>query len=526
VAASLKRLGLLGMTSIMVIHQPRYSLFTLIDDVLLLGRGGSTVYLGPAAEVKAYFESLGFSMPEFENPADWFMDIISGTVENKSSPNFSQEALFDSWTRHSSQPSSGLPRSGTAGRSLTCEDAAAVLRDALDQEWDKINSSQNGVMEEEELQELLATCSAVIPDVDVVRDLMYRMAGEGAESVTKKQFLAYLCSLGEEIAHDSSSPREGGSPHRDASGDPLSRSSSSSSDCTDEEVGGVEEEANDFMWRRTPGCFKQLRTMMVRRIVQWWRMQRQRLLFLGALIFGASFFGVLDRYWAKQLLWDATPLLYLHTAMALLLSIFSLRIFGHDQPVFWRERARGANMIAHFSSRVLINCIDLVILAFAFTAVYYIIRQPAVPYWCWMTPFLFTAVGASGWGYLVSNIVSPANGPFVVTLVMFCTCALLGQFTNLAIFLHGGLLEVFIGLVSLTRWTVAMNFVYGLAELRPDPTEVKAMYELALQKSVYEKRDFGIGRWATAACAVFVQTLLLYVASFVFMRFRNRHKLV
>lgn len=54
--------------------------------------------------------------------------------------------------------------------------------------------------------------------------------GEGAESVTKKQFLAYLCSLGEEIAHDSSSPREGGSPHRDASGDPLSRSSSSSSD--------------------------------------------------------------------------------------------------------------------------------------------------------------------------------------------------------------------------------------------------------------------------------------------------------
>ncbi|CAK0888590.1 unnamed protein product, partial [Prorocentrum cordatum] len=36
----------LGMTIIMVIHQPRYSLFKLFDQVLLLGIGGRTVYLG------------------------------------------------------------------------------------------------------------------------------------------------------------------------------------------------------------------------------------------------------------------------------------------------------------------------------------------------------------------------------------------------------------------------------------------------------------------------------------------------
>lgn len=30
-----------------VIHQPRYSLFTHIDDVLLLGKGGRTAYIGP-----------------------------------------------------------------------------------------------------------------------------------------------------------------------------------------------------------------------------------------------------------------------------------------------------------------------------------------------------------------------------------------------------------------------------------------------------------------------------------------------
>lgn len=53
VALSLKKMCQLGMTSIMVIHQPRYSLFTLFDDVLLLGKGGQTVYLGPSLRAKA-----------------------------------------------------------------------------------------------------------------------------------------------------------------------------------------------------------------------------------------------------------------------------------------------------------------------------------------------------------------------------------------------------------------------------------------------------------------------------------------
>merc|ERR1712157_594121 len=69
VCVSLKKMCELGMSSIMVIHQPRFSLFTLFDDVLLLGKGGQTVYLGPSLGVKPYFESLGFEMPPDENPA-------------------------------------------------------------------------------------------------------------------------------------------------------------------------------------------------------------------------------------------------------------------------------------------------------------------------------------------------------------------------------------------------------------------------------------------------------------------------
>eukprot|EP00913_Durusdinium_trenchii_P000250 g227.t1 len=74
---SLKKLTQLGLTSVMVVHQPRWALFSLFDDVLLLGKGGRTVYSGPSQSAKKYFQQLGFEAPESENPADWIMDIIA-----------------------------------------------------------------------------------------------------------------------------------------------------------------------------------------------------------------------------------------------------------------------------------------------------------------------------------------------------------------------------------------------------------------------------------------------------------------
>ena len=51
---------------VMVVHQPRYSLFTLFDNVLLLGMGGRTVYLSESTGALPYFRELGFKMPEHE----------------------------------------------------------------------------------------------------------------------------------------------------------------------------------------------------------------------------------------------------------------------------------------------------------------------------------------------------------------------------------------------------------------------------------------------------------------------------
>jgi hypothetical protein len=52
--------------------------------VLLLGEGGATVFLGPTSAALPYFTTqLGFQIPPFENPADFFLDVISAKVALK-----------------------------------------------------------------------------------------------------------------------------------------------------------------------------------------------------------------------------------------------------------------------------------------------------------------------------------------------------------------------------------------------------------------------------------------------------------
>jgi len=194
VALSLKTLCGLGMTSIMVIHQPRYSLFTLFDDVLLLGKGGRTVYLGDSRGAKRYFEHLGFAMAGNENPADWFMDVISGEVKNAGIAKFEPAKLFDMWDDNESFPAVDHDESGPRlRRTLTFIEATqmdrAVLTASLQEEFARIDPNLNFVINEDDLSLLLTRLAGAEPGETVVRELMDRMAGPDAETVSKSQFL-------------------------------------------------------------------------------------------------------------------------------------------------------------------------------------------------------------------------------------------------------------------------------------------------------------------------------------------------
>ncbi|XP_005153946.2 broad substrate specificity ATP-binding cassette transporter ABCG2-like isoform X1 [Melopsittacus undulatus] len=73
----LKNLSRRGRTIIFSIHQPRYSIFKLFDSLTLLALG-KVLYHGPAKQALEYFSSIGYECEPFNNPADFFLDIING----------------------------------------------------------------------------------------------------------------------------------------------------------------------------------------------------------------------------------------------------------------------------------------------------------------------------------------------------------------------------------------------------------------------------------------------------------------
>ena len=69
----------------------------MFDRVLFLGQGGRTVYSGSVDEAEAYFSKIGYPLPPYVNPADFYMDVISGSVKNERNAYMN---LTDEWEKH------------------------------------------------------------------------------------------------------------------------------------------------------------------------------------------------------------------------------------------------------------------------------------------------------------------------------------------------------------------------------------------------------------------------------------------
>eukprot|EP00928_Gymnodinium_smaydae_P037255 TRINITY_DN25895_c0_g1_i1.p1 TRINITY_DN25895_c0_g1~~TRINITY_DN25895_c0_g1_i1.p1 ORF type:complete len:816 (+),score=109.44 TRINITY_DN25895_c0_g1_i1:83-2449(+) len=518
VCLSLKKMCQLGMTSIMVVHQPRYALFTLFDDVLLLGKGGQTVYLGPSVGAKAYFTERGFVPYSDENPADWFIDIIAGEVENSLVKNFKPEMLFNMWERHAVHDDT-CPM----GRRTSDHDDSAILTQKLEDEWDMIDRRHEGAIEEKELKELLHRCSGVMPEDVVVQEIFTRMAGLDAIRVTKLEFVEYLSSLRGAVASDKALIASD-------SFSALAMSPSGPSTSAlfrNLEAGSVHSAAcKHGLQRVIPGFGLQLRILLRRRIVQWWRMNRQRKLFVLALAAGGVILAVLDSYIQEIPNWDAVTFVNAHTAMSLLLAIYSHQVFAYDRPVFWRESSSGVSVPAFFLSRTWINAFDLFLLTFMFTAAHYVVKQPMVPFVSFLYPFLLVSFVASGWGYLLSTMFPPRHGPFLAVLIIYIFCGLMGHHMNLKQFLNGGALETITSMTSITRWSVGMSFTFMVDCLKPAPTEGVEQAMLGLENFVYQRQDFGLSVWSMGTLSLIAMGIALRCFALLGLMFRNRDKQV
>ncbi|KAJ1649884.1 hypothetical protein IWQ61_009161 [Dispira simplex] len=61
---------------LMTIHQPSSTILNLFDKIILLSRG-QTVYYGGTQQALGYFASLGYHCGEHENPADFYLDLMT-----------------------------------------------------------------------------------------------------------------------------------------------------------------------------------------------------------------------------------------------------------------------------------------------------------------------------------------------------------------------------------------------------------------------------------------------------------------
>ncbi|BBM99977.1 ATP-binding cassette, subfamily G (WHITE), member 2, PDR [Marchantia polymorpha subsp. ruderalis] len=93
-----------GRTVVCTIHQPSIDIFEAFDELLLLKRGGRTIYAGPLGRrshrLKEYFEAVPGApkLKDGYNPATWMLEVSSVGVETKLGVDFADiyesSALF------------------------------------------------------------------------------------------------------------------------------------------------------------------------------------------------------------------------------------------------------------------------------------------------------------------------------------------------------------------------------------------------------------------------------------------------
>ncbi|RBR24283.1 uncharacterized protein FIESC28_02773 [Fusarium coffeatum] len=78
----LRKLSAAGQAILVTIHQPSAQLFRQFDTLLLLAKGGKTVYFGDigdnASTIKSYFGRHGAPCSPEANPAEHMIDVVSG----------------------------------------------------------------------------------------------------------------------------------------------------------------------------------------------------------------------------------------------------------------------------------------------------------------------------------------------------------------------------------------------------------------------------------------------------------------
>ncbi|KAG2499694.1 hypothetical protein HYH03_002629 [Edaphochlamys debaryana] len=157
---SLVDMANMGMNIIMVIHGPRFSSYLVFDQVLLLGPGGRTVYLGSPSASMLYFTTfLHFKFPDKENPSDMLMDIIAGKLRSEDkSMKSGDEQVADLVARWTEGGSAWVDMLEALNPTMVTKmsDVDAEIIEVLDEEFDALDPEGRGFIHSGQLVTLFS----------------------------------------------------------------------------------------------------------------------------------------------------------------------------------------------------------------------------------------------------------------------------------------------------------------------------------------------------------------------------------
>ena len=401
IVRSLQKLTEIGMTVVMVVHQPRYSLFTLFHEVLLLGLGGQTVYLGPSTGALPYIRSLGFKMPEHENPADWFMDVISGKVRNEETPSFKQTDLADRW-KEQAKPA---PERSAGHRRPTTPDERFKFHNALDSKLESLGLGFIEAIHSEHFSQILES-AGVVPSEPALDELKKRIGFED-EAITRRGLVRFLLGLRKSFSYDALSNLPDWEKEMEASECSMASAASSRATVDKKMVG------------KRAHFWPQYRVLVHQNAIRWVRLWKHKILSTLLVTAAAIMFGAqcTDKLVPGNILCPLKINLS-HLAVGLMVGIACLQIFGADRPTFWRESASGVRVIAFFLARVSISLFDVLLWTYLYTAVWMACASAPCPYWLWLIAFRMTAVSSAGIGVLVSVVVPEHSSTLALASVV------------------------------------------------------------------------------------------------------------
>jgi len=115
----------LNIAGVVTLHQPRSSIWALLDDVILLAANGRLVYHGSRKGAVDYFARQGFPCPVNTNPAEHLIDLVSVDHTSPEARRQSMERI-DKLVKAFSDYAPAQSSSATSATKKSAEGGAAV----------------------------------------------------------------------------------------------------------------------------------------------------------------------------------------------------------------------------------------------------------------------------------------------------------------------------------------------------------------------------------------------------------------